>query len=139
MKGKNNLFSNVGNEISGTKKSNNTSVINSEQENEISDSNTETSTRERLLSIAITSECKRTIESLYRKGASVGDGGTADAIRYEMITGEKVSGKSHIEKGWNSIHRIDNILKKQANHPDKELLTKLKEDLLNALGKNSVK
>jgi len=138
MKGKNNLFSNVGNEISGTKKSNNTSVINSEQENELV-FRTLRLQQERLLSIAITSECKRTKESLYRKGASVGDGGTADAIRYEMITGEKVSGKSHIEKGWNSIHRIDNILKKQANHPDKELLTKLKEDLLNALGKNSVK
>ncbi|CNC72618.1 TPA: hypothetical protein ACQQX6_001341 [Yersinia enterocolitica] len=41
---------------------------------------------------------KNIIDDLYRPNAKVGSGSTADAVRYELATGEKVGGRGHVEK-----------------------------------------
>lgn len=91
-------------------------------------------TREQLLSEATTSEAKRIISELYRPGAEVGDGGTADAIREQLRAGVMVGGKDHARKGRERMRQIENILKRNPDHPDRELLKKLRDDLNNALG-----
>lgn len=82
---------------------------------------------------AKTREVKELIEQLYRPNATIGDGGTADALRYEINTRINIGNKSHRRKAKERINQINNILKKNPNHPDKELLKKLKDDLQDAM------
>ncbi|MGU4594713.1 RHS repeat-associated core domain-containing protein, partial [Escherichia coli] len=44
------------------------------------------------------SNLKNIIDDLYRPNAKVGSGSTADAVRYELATGEKVGGRGHVLK-----------------------------------------
>lgn len=92
------------------------------------------SVRSELLAKATTDKARNLVEELYRRNRGVGDGGTADAIRYELATGEKVGGKSHIKKGRERLRQIENILRKNPDHPDRGLLEKLRDDLKDALG-----
>lgn len=62
------------------------------------------------------------------------DGGTADAIREQIRTGELVGGKDHIRKGRERLRQIEKILSRNPNHPDRALLEKLRDDLRDALG-----
>lgn len=93
------------------------------------------SIRESLLEEAQTEKVKRLIKELYCADNGVGDGGTADAIRHELTTGEKVGGKTHIRKGRERLKQIIKMLRKEPNGPDAELLRKLKADLEDALGR----
>lgn len=93
------------------------------------------STRESLLEEAQTEKVKRLIKELYHTDNGVGDGGTADAIRHELTTGEKVGGRTHIRKGRERLKQIIKMLRKDPNGPDSELLRKLKADLEDALGR----
>ena len=97
---------------------------------------TSPSKRDTLLSEATTGEAKRIITELYRNNAEIGDGGTADAIRHELATGELVGGRSHIQKGEDRLRQIERFLRKNPNHPDRELLERLANDLRDALGGN---
>lgn len=90
--------------------------------------------REQLLGEACTDQARSIIKQLYRKGASVGDGGTADAIRKQLLTGELVGGKDHVRKGRERLRQIRRLLSKYPNHPDRVLLEKLRDDLKRALG-----
>ena len=92
--------------------------------------------REELLDRASTDETRRLIGELYRKGASVGDGGTADAIRRELAGGEDVGGRSHGCKGSERLRQIERILKRNPNHSDRSLLEELRDELRNALEGN---
>lgn len=94
------------------------------------------STRDTLMAEATTPEAKEVVNQLYRPGADYGDGGTADAIRHELATGELVHGKSHIKKGKQRLAQIERILRQNPNHPDRALLERLRDDLRNALGGN---
>ena len=76
------------------------------------------------------------IDQLYREGATEGDGGTADAIRKQLKTGELTGKKDHIQKGKERIRQIDKILKREPDHPDRDLFELLKNDLKRALGGN---
>ncbi len=89
--------------------------------------------RNNLLVMATQSDTKNLINELYRNDSKIGDGGTADALRYELKTGKLVGGKSHKIKAQQRVKQINNILKRNPNHPDKELLIKLRENLENAL------
>lgn len=65
---------------------------------------------------------------LYRKGATIGDGGTADAIR---INGD------HIQKGIERITNLQNIINKQPlNQTDLEIAKQLLQNLIDALSGN---
>ena len=83
---------------------------------------------------ATTDEVRNIVGELYREGAGVGDGGTADAIREELASGESVGGRSHVRKGRERLRQIERILRRNPNHPDRELLERLADDLRNALG-----
>lgn len=90
--------------------------------------------REHLLKLSRTDQCSRIVEELYRKGASIGDGGTADAIRKELATGDLTGKKDHIRKGKERLKQIEKILKNNPNHPDRQILEFLANDLRKALG-----
>lgn len=61
----------------------------------------------------------------------------ADAIRYELKTGELVGGKSHIQKAMERVTNLENIISKQNLSPsDLEIANNLLNDLKNALGGN---
>ena len=92
------------------------------------------SARERLLDEAATDEARGIVKELYRPNAETGDGGTADAIREQLRTGELVGGKDHIQKGRERLRQIEKILSRNPNHPDRALLEKLRDDLKDALG-----
>lgn len=91
------------------------------------------SVKESLLARATQNDSKNLVKELYRSGSKIGDGGTADALRHELKTGELVGGKSHKIKAQERVRQIENILKKNPNHPDKDLLNQLKDDLEKAL------
>ena len=55
------------------------------------------------------------MKSLYKPGARVGNGSTADAIRSELATGKPVGGTFHSIKGRDSINALNNWL---TGHPD---------------------
>ena len=89
--------------------------------------------RNMLLSMATTIEVKKLIEQLYRPGATIGDGGTAAALRHENDSGENVGNKSHRIKAEQRANQIRKILSKSPDHPDKKLLQNLLDDLEDAL------
>ncbi len=91
--------------------------------------------RDSLLAEAQTEKVKTLIKELYHTDGGIGDGGTADAIRHELATGEKVGGKTHIRKGRERLKQIAKMLKKDPDGPDSNLLRRLKADLENALGR----
>ena len=91
------------------------------------------SVKESLLARATQNDSKNLVKELYRSGSKIGDGGTADALRHELKTGKLVGGKSHKIKAQERVKQINNILKENPNHPDKDLLNKLKDDLEKAL------
>lgn len=65
---------------------------------------------------------------IYRPNSQIGDGGLADAVRYELKTGKLVGGKSHIQKANERIKNLENIIRKE-NLNEKDL--KIAKDILN--------
>lgn len=70
------------------------------------------SKRNELLAEATTKQTENVIKELYHSDKGVGDGGTADVIRYERATGDAVGGKSHELEGRERLKQIERILKK---------------------------
>jgi filamentous hemagglutinin len=75
------------------------------------------------------------IDDLYRPNAKVGSGSTADAVRYEIATGEKVGGRGHIEKAETYSKALQDWLNKnpQASTSDKAAAENVLKDMQNAL------
>lgn len=91
--------------------------------------------RETLLNTVQNDKLKNAISEIYRPGATIGDGGLADAVCHEVSTGELVGGKSHIQKAMERITNLENIVDKQPlNQTDLAIATKLLNDLKSALG-----
>jgi len=85
---------------------------------------------------------KGTIDGLYRTPsnlARVGSGNSADALRYERMTGQLVGGKGHAQKVDDAITSIRGWLNKPQNvRPDQAEYQSVKnvlDDLLNAAGR----
>ncbi|AMA74292.1 hypothetical protein ACKE5C_02115 [Aneurinibacillus thermoaerophilus] len=92
------------------------------------------STRDTLLNAVSNQKLKNAIDQMYRPGATIGDGGLADAIRHELSTGQLVGGKSHIQKGIERVRNLENIIKKENLNPnDLATAQKLLDDLKDAL------
>ena len=75
---------------------------------------------------------------LYRKNATHGDGGTADAIRHTFLTGEKIGAGTgnHIQKGYSEYNKLKKILNGNYGNlsaSDREMALSLFSDLENAL------
>lgn len=75
------------------------------------------------------------VNQLYRPGAKIGNGSTADAIRYEKATGCPVGGKSHIQKGWDYVRALQRWLAQNPNASitDRQAAQEMLNDLLDAL------
>ncbi|TEB10867.1 RHS repeat-associated core domain-containing protein [Pelotomaculum propionicicum] len=87
--------------------------------------------------VANNPKLQNVINELYRPGATVGNGSTMDAIRYELQTGQMVGGKSHILKGQERVRNLENIIRKQNLDPeDQAIANALLQDLKNALSGN---
>lgn len=89
--------------------------------------------RDRLLRKAKNQVTKNLIIELYREHSKIGDGGTADALIHEALTGESTKGKYHNIKANERISQINHILKKNLAPEDKELLEIEREKLKQAL------
>ncbi len=93
-----------------------------------------TNTRTRLLQSAQNSKLRNIIGNLYRPGATVGSGGTADAIRSELATGVLLSPKGHFLKGVESRTALQRLYRDPSLNPsDRQIVKELLIDLQNAL------
>lgn len=80
------------------------------------------------------SRLKNHIKELYRPGATIGDGGTADALREENKTGKLVGGKSHKQKTIERLSALKKLYNKgNLSVSDKKLIKELIDDLEDAL------
>lgn len=88
-----------------------------------------------LLSKVTNSKLENTIKEMYRPGAKIGDGGLADAIRYEIKTGKLVGGKSHFQKGTERLRNLERIFNKETlTQAERKITDNLIKDLRQALG-----
>ncbi|EBG5617116.1 type IV secretion protein Rhs, partial [Salmonella enterica subsp. enterica] len=80
-------------------------------------------------------ELKNLIDDLYRPNAKVGSGSTADAVRYELSTGEKVGGRGHIQKAEQYSESLQRWLNKNpsASPGDRAAAENVLKDLQRAL------
>lgn len=90
------------------------------------------SKRNTYLSQMTNQKAKNIVDQLYRPGAEIGDGGTADALIYEAKTGNKVGGKKHYDKAIQRVKNIERVLREEKLSDTernllKSLLKKLKE------------
>ena len=97
-----------------------------------------TNIQKELLDQAENPQLQNAIKQLYRGNSFIGDGGTADAIRFEqqigLMLGKK--GGSHVQKGIDMAKYIENkILTQNLSPSDRALATQLLEDLYRALGR----
>ncbi|MFY9620738.1 MAG: RHS repeat-associated core domain-containing protein, partial [Pyrinomonadaceae bacterium] len=92
------------------------------------------SVRTGLLNGARSPAVRKWIEYLYRQGAKIGDGSTADAIRFERLTGQLLSKAGHSQKGKEAIAGLERLLRTNKLGPEdtkivKELISNLKDAL----------
>ncbi|MBN2878923.1 MAG: VENN motif pre-toxin domain-containing protein, partial [Clostridia bacterium] len=80
-------------------------------------------------------DLQKFIDTLYRENAKIGSGSTADAVRYELATGDMVGGKLHIQKAQDSIIYLKRWLNKNpdASFADRQAIEHLIRDMKNAL------
>lgn len=81
---------------------------------------------------------KNVIKQLYRGKSFIGDGGTADVIRFEQETGIMLgkNGGSHVQKGIDMASYIQNkILTQNLSDTDRTLAARLLNDLDSALSR----
>ena len=81
-------------------------------------------------------QLQKLINGLYRPNAKVGSGSTADAIRYELSTGQAVGGRFHSQKGTDSIRALEKWLgsNPKASLADRAATENIILDMRNALG-----
>ena len=92
------------------------------------------SPRRHLLDSVKSPTLRKAINDLYRPGAKIGDGGTADAIRYEMRTGRLLSRKGHETKGEQRQRQLRRILQDGSlDAGDQAIAKRLLNDLDDAL------
>ena len=86
----------------------------------------------------LTSFLEKVLNNNYRENATIGSGSTADALRHEVRTGEKVGGVEHRQKAENTAQFLSDWLRKNQNNPDvpqidKSAAENVLKDLENAL------
>lgn len=75
------------------------------------------------------------MDDLYRDGARIGSGSTADAVRYEATTGNQVGGKLHTQKAEDYSMALQKWLdaNPSASFSDRSAAKNVLRDLQNAL------
>ena len=93
--------------------------------------------RESLLNSVSNDKLKNFVNMLYCAGAKIGSGSTADAIRYELQTGNLLSPTGHLQKGKEILTGLNNLLKTQnLSTQDTAIVKFLIDDLQKAIGGN---
>ena len=93
-----------------------------------------TTAREQLLNNTSNTKLRNIINDLYRPNAKVGSGSTADAIRFELSSGENVGGKSHMQKGIEYRNALRKLLNSGTlNEKDYAITKQILTDLQSAL------
>ncbi|MGL4860955.1 MAG: hypothetical protein ACRC5A_14750 [Enterobacteriaceae bacterium] len=79
---------------------------------------------------------QRIMDKLYRPNAKIGNGSTADAVRHEIATGEKVGGRLHTQKAQDHVRELQAWLRQNqsATPGDRAAAENVIKDLQNALG-----
>ena len=91
-------------------------------------------TKQRLLKNVKNQRLKNVIDQLYRDDAHKGDGGTADALRYEKKTGKLLSPHGHQQKAEERIRNLEDIMKhEKLSLEEKGLAQSLYNDLEDAV------
>ena len=76
-------------------------------------------------------ELKGVIDELYRSSAEIGDGGTADMLKYEFDSGLPLK---HLQKAQDGIRQLNNMLtKKMFNDADQKLIYHFLGNLFDAI------
>jgi len=92
------------------------------------------SPRRWLLDNAVDPKLRNRIEALYRETARVGNGGTADALRYERATGRLLSPSGHAQKAIEMRNGLlDDLKSGRLNDADTRIARQLLKDLQDAL------
>ncbi len=91
------------------------------------------SKRDELLAKMKTPKGKSIINELYRPGASVGNGGTADKLIDETINGVKPGDKGHYQKAKDRVREIEKVLKNGVAKGDESILLEEKDRLIKAI------
>ncbi len=78
---------------------------------------------------------KHLLDDLYRPGAKVGSGSTAEAVRAELATGQQVGGRFHSQKAEDAIRALGGWLRNNptASASDRAAAENVIRDLRNAL------
>lgn len=91
--------------------------------------------RDRLLNTIQNQKLLNCANQLYRSGSKIGDGGTADALKYELAKGLNTNAP-HWLKALERIKNLENIIRKEnLNSNDLAIARKLLQDLRNAVSK----
>ena len=83
-------------------------------------------------------ELTNLMDDLYRPGATVGSGSTADAVRHELLTGQMVGGRTHVTKAEEYSTALQDWLRANPTAPgvDRAAAENVLKDLQNALEGN---
>ena len=76
-------------------------------------------------------QLRNAISEMYRRGSSIGDGGTADILRYEYDMGQSLR---HLQKAQDMIKNLNSILTNQSlSEAERRLTYQLLGDLHDAV------
>ena len=93
--------------------------------------------RDSLLNSVSNGKLKNFVNMLYRPGAQIGSGSTADAIRYELQTGNLLSPTGHLQKGKEALAGLQKLLQTQdLSLEDTAIVKFMIDDLQKAIGGN---
>ena len=67
--------------------------------------------RNTLMAAVSDTNLRNAIDQLYRESSIIGDGGTASSILFEKETGIMLSKNGHMQKGYDMLGYLDNIIK----------------------------
>lgn len=105
-----------------------TQIKSNELENNLVNGN-----RDRMLNSVKSEKAKKIISELYRPGAKIGDGGTADMLEDEARNGIQPGKKSHYQKAVDRVREINKVLTKNEALGDEEVLKREKSKLEKAI------
>jgi hypothetical protein len=97
------------------------------------ESNIKNKNRDEKINSVKTNKAKKIMSELYRPGAEIGDGGTADMLIDEANNGVQPGKKSHYQKATDRVREIDKVLEKNLAPGDEKVLESEKEKLIKAI------
>jgi hypothetical protein len=73
------------------------------------------------------------MDKLYRKNAKIGNGSTADSVRYTKLTGVLVGGSDHVIKAQGAVVFLNKCAARLAGTADASIALEVARDLTRSL------